>query len=203
MMCNELDEKIGQVAQRPPDPVVDALSASVGCDLGCQAGQKTTQRPGPVPLQAEEVLELIYDPFDDLPLSRRPASVGFRPRPLGVVFGSGHYQRPIEIRPASFPLHTRKALVGQVGLVRVLDDEKVSYGAVVGGCLRQPEGADHALWADRKCYLEPVNPLGLRDAPAEGGLPGKQSLARSSHPHNGRDESSVQDMVDLRNTTER
>src|SRR5215204_568661 len=203
VMHNCSDQKVGQVAQRSSELVVEPLPAGVGCHLGRQAGQKTTQRLCPVPLQGEEVLELIYDPFDDLPLSRRPASVGFRPRPLGVVFGSGHYQRPIEIRPASFPLHTRKALVGQVGLVRVLDDEKVSYGAVVGGCLRQPEGADHALWADRKCYLEPVNPLGLGGAPPEGGLPGKQSLARSSHPHNGRNESSVQDMVDLRNTTER
>lgn len=39
MMRNELDEKIGQVTQRPSDPVVDPLSTSVGCDLGCQAGQ--------------------------------------------------------------------------------------------------------------------------------------------------------------------
>jgi hypothetical protein len=76
-MCNELDEKIGQVAQRPPAPVVDPLSASVGCDLGCQAGQKTTERLGPVALQAEEEFELIYDPFDDLLLSRRPTTVGF------------------------------------------------------------------------------------------------------------------------------
>ena len=62
-MCNELDEKIGQVAQRPPAPVVDPLYASVGCDLGCQAGQKTTERLGPVALQGEDVLELVYYPF--------------------------------------------------------------------------------------------------------------------------------------------
>jgi hypothetical protein len=93
-------------------------------------------------------------PSIDLPLSPRPATVAFRPRPLGVVFGSGRYQRSIEIQPASLLLNARKALVGQVGLVKVLADEKLSYGAVVGGCLRQPEGADHALWADRKCHLE-------------------------------------------------
>ena len=93
-------------------------------------------------------------PSIDLPLSRSPATLCFRPRPLGVVFGSGRYQRSIEIQPASLPLNARKALVGQVGLVKVLADEKLSYGAVVGGCLRQPEGADHALWADRKCHLE-------------------------------------------------
>src|SRR5215216_5356588 len=202
-MHNCSDQKVGQVAQRSSELVVEPLPAGVGCHLGRQAGQKTTQRLCPVPLQGEEVLELIYDPFDDLPLSRRPASVGFRPRPLGVVFGSGRHQCSIEIYPAPLPLHARKALVGQVGIVRVLDDEKVPYGPLVGGSLRQTKSADHALWADRKCYLEPVNPLGLRDAPAEGGLPSKQSLARSSYPHNGRDESSVQHMVDLRNTTER
>src|SRR5215217_1043084 len=77
---------------------------------------------------AQRSPELVYDPFDDLPLSRSPAMVGFRPRPLGVVFGSGRYQRSIEIQPATLPLNTRKALVGQVGIVKVLDDEKVCYG---------------------------------------------------------------------------
>src|SRR5919112_3296160 len=132
-------------------------------------------------------------PSIDLPLSRSPATVGFRPRPPGVVFGSGRYQRSIEIQPASLPLNARKALVGQVGLVRVLDDEKLPYGAIVGGCLCQPEGADHALWADRKRHLEPVNPLGLGGASAEGGLPAEGPLARSPHPHDGRDEGGVQD----------
>src|SRR5215207_9600060 len=202
VMHNRSDQKVGQVAQRSSELVVEPLPASVGRHLGRQAGQKTTQRPGPVALQGEDVLQLIYDPFDDLALARSPATVAFRPRPLGVVFGSGCYQRSIEIQPASLPLNARKALVGQVGFVRVLDDEKVPYGAVVGGRLRKPEGADHALWADRKRHLEAVNPLGLGGAPPEGGLPGKQPLARSSYPHHGRDESGVQDMVDLRNATE-
>jgi hypothetical protein len=60
--------------------------------------------------------------------------------------------------------------------VRVLDDEKVPYRALVGGGLRQPEGADHALWADRKRHLEAVNPLGLAGARAKGGLPQKSPL---------------------------
>ena len=97
------------MAQRSPELVVEPLCAGVGRHLGRQAGQKTTQRLGPVALQGEDVLELIYDPFDELPLSRRPATVGFRPRPLGVVLGSGRYQRSIEIRPA-LPLNARKAL---------------------------------------------------------------------------------------------
>jgi hypothetical protein len=128
MMRNELDEKVGQVTQRPPIiPVVEPLSTSVGRDLGRQAGQKPTQRLGPVALQGEDVLELVYDPFDDLPLSRSPATIRFRPRPLGVVLGSGRYQRSIEIRPASLPPNARKALVGQVGIVRVLDASIMRY----------------------------------------------------------------------------
>src|SRR5918995_2043160 len=202
VMHNRSDQQVGQVAQRSPELVVEPLPASVGRHLGRQAGQKTAQRLGPVALQGEEVLELVYDPFDDLALARSPAPICFRPRPLGVVFGSGRYQRSIEIQPASFPLNARKALVGQVGFVRVLDDEKVPYGALVGGRLRKPKGADHALWADRKRHLEAVNPLGLGGAPAEGGLPSKQPFARSSYPHDGRDESGVQDMVELRNSTE-
>ena len=34
LMCNCSDEKVGQVAQRSPKPVVEALSTGVGCDLG-------------------------------------------------------------------------------------------------------------------------------------------------------------------------
>ncbi len=34
LMCNCSDEKVGQVAQWPPEPVVEALSTGVGCDLG-------------------------------------------------------------------------------------------------------------------------------------------------------------------------
>src|SRR5918993_5629136 len=75
VMHNRSDQKVDQVAQRSPELVVEPLSASVGRHLGRQAGQKTTQRLGPVALQGEDVLELIYDPFDDLPLSRRPATV--------------------------------------------------------------------------------------------------------------------------------
>src|SRR5215208_7225747 len=91
VMHNRSDQKVGQVAQRSSELVVEPLPASVGRYLGHQAGQKTTQRPGPVALQGEEVLQLIYDPFDDLALARSPATVAFRPRPLGVVFGSGRY----------------------------------------------------------------------------------------------------------------
>jgi hypothetical protein len=129
-MHNRSDQKVGQVAQRSSKLVVEPLPAGVGRHLGRQAGQKAAERLGPVALQGEDVLELVYDPFYDLALSRSPATIRFRPRPLGVVFGSGRHQRSVEIRPASLPPNTRKALVGQVGLVRVLDDEVLSYGSL-------------------------------------------------------------------------
>src|SRR4051795_5465311 len=100
-----------------------------------------------------------------------PSDGRFSPTPSWSRFGSGRHQCSVELRPTPLPLNARKALVGQVGIVRVLDDEKLPYGPLVGGGLRQPEGADHALRADRKRHLEAVNPLGLGGAPAEGGLP--------------------------------
>ncbi len=62
--------------QRPTKLVVEPLPTGVGCDLGSQAGQKTTQRLGPVALQGEEVFQLVYDALDELALARRPATVG-------------------------------------------------------------------------------------------------------------------------------
>src|SRR5215204_1964302 len=50
VMHNCSDQKVGQVAQRAPEMVVEPLPAGVGCHLGCQAGQKSTQRLGPVAL---------------------------------------------------------------------------------------------------------------------------------------------------------
>src|SRR5215203_6338579 len=56
VMHNCSDQEVGQVAQRSPELVVEPLPAGVGCHLGRQAGQKTTQRLGLVALQGEEVL---------------------------------------------------------------------------------------------------------------------------------------------------
>ena len=44
LMCNCSDEKVGQVAQRPPDPGVETLPAGVGYDLGRQAGPSTENK---------------------------------------------------------------------------------------------------------------------------------------------------------------
>jgi hypothetical protein len=42
VMHNRSDQKVGQMAQRSSELVVEPLPAGVGRDLGCQAGQKPT-----------------------------------------------------------------------------------------------------------------------------------------------------------------
>src|SRR5918995_5418958 len=98
-MHNRSDQKVGQVSQWSPELVVEPLPAGVGRDLGCQAGQKTTERLGPVALQGEEVLQLVYDAFDELALARRPAAVDLGPSPLGIVLGCSGDQSSIALKP--------------------------------------------------------------------------------------------------------
>src|SRR5215213_6422525 len=50
VMHNRSDQKVGQVAQRSSELVVEPLPANVGHHLGRQAGQKTLKRLGPVAL---------------------------------------------------------------------------------------------------------------------------------------------------------
>jgi hypothetical protein len=66
-MHNRSGQKVGQVAQRSPQLVVEPLPASVGHHLGRHADQKPTQRLGPMELQGEDVFELIHTPSIDLP----------------------------------------------------------------------------------------------------------------------------------------
>ena len=83
--------------QRPTKLVVEPLPTGVGCDLGSQAGQKTSQRLGPVALQGEEVFQLVYDALDELALARRPATVGLRPSSLGIILGRGGDQSSVAL----------------------------------------------------------------------------------------------------------
>jgi hypothetical protein len=110
-MCNELDQQICQMTQRSAEGVVDALCAGVGRDL---LGRQTCQQPaeglGSVALQAEEVLELADHPLDDLPLARRPAPIGLRPRPAGIVFWGGRDESSVNLQPQPLPLYPREAL---------------------------------------------------------------------------------------------
>src|SRR5829696_1148215 len=197
-MCNELYEQICQVAQRSAERVVDLLCAGVGRDLGGQARQQPSQRLRTMTLQREEVLELAYDPFYDLALARGPAPIGLRPRPAGVVFRGGRNERSVKLHPQPLPLEPREALVGQVRSVAVGSYEGVAYGPLVGGRDGQPESGDHPLGVNHEGHLEAVYPLGLGGAASEACLAGEKPLARSPHPHDGRDEGSVHHAVDRR-----
>src|SRR5918992_3475651 len=97
-MHNFSDQQIGQAAQRTTELRVEALPAGVRGDLRCQTSQKPFEALRPVALQEEEVLELVYDPLDDLPLSWRPQPSGGVPRPLGVVLGVAATKAPYSER---------------------------------------------------------------------------------------------------------
>ena len=161
LMRNELDQQVRQVAKRPAERSVDSLGAGIRCDFGRKARQQPAQSLRPVALHTEEVLQLAYDPFYDLALAGRPTTIGFRPRPAGVLVRGGGYQSPVLLQPAPLPLHPRKAFVCQVRVVAVAGHEGVCYGPLVGGGLRQPEGGDDAPRIYHQRHLEAVDPLGL------------------------------------------
>jgi hypothetical protein len=69
------------MTQRTTELVVEVLSAGIGCYLRRQTRQKPFEGLRPVALQEELVLELVYDPLDDLAFSRRPAPIRLRPCP--------------------------------------------------------------------------------------------------------------------------
>jgi hypothetical protein len=94
-MHNLSDQQIGQAAQWASEPVVEVLPAGVGRDLGCQRSQQATKGLGPVALQNELILELVYNPLDDLALARSPTTIRLRPRPAGIVFGGGCHQSSV------------------------------------------------------------------------------------------------------------
>ena len=69
LMHNFSDQEIGQMAQRTTKFTVEVLPACVRCDLGRKARQEAPEGLRPVALQEEEILELVYDPLDDLALA--------------------------------------------------------------------------------------------------------------------------------------
>ena len=81
-------------------------------------------------------------------------------------------------------------------------DENIPDRPLVGSRLGQAEGCDHAFGGGGEPYLQPLNPLGLRDAPAESSLSGKQSLPARSYPHDRRNQGGVQDVIELRASRE-
>ena len=79
------------MAYRSAESGVEELAAGVGGDLGRQTGQQAVQRLGSVALQAEVVLELPDDPFDELSFTRGPSTNYPGPSPFGALLrGGGH-----------------------------------------------------------------------------------------------------------------
>src|SRR5215204_6640045 len=133
-----------------------------------------------------------------LPSEASPPTIRLRPRPAGVVLGRRRHQRSVSLHPKPLPLHPREAFVGQVRPVAIGGHEGLPYGPLVGGRRSQTESGDHAVGIYHQRRLEAVDPLGLGGAPAEGGLPAEEALARSSYPHDGRDEGGVHNAIDGR-----
>jgi hypothetical protein len=77
-MCNDLNQKIRQVAQWSPELIVQPLPTGVRRDLGGPTRQQPAQGLGSVTLQAEEVLELANHSLDDLALALEPVLQGSR-----------------------------------------------------------------------------------------------------------------------------
>jgi hypothetical protein len=82
--------------------------------------------------------------------------------------------------------------------VSVVRYEGFPYRTLVGGRRGQAEGAHYPLRVHHQRRLEPVDPLGLRGASPEGGLPGEQPFTARPHPHHRRDEGRIQDAIDRR-----
>src|ERR671925_383227 len=104
-MHNFSDQKVRQMTQRTTKLGVEILPAGVRCDLGRQTRQKPLESLRSVALQEEEVLELVYDPLDDLALGRRPQQIRLRPCSWGIVLRSRRHQSAMLPKPAPLPVH--------------------------------------------------------------------------------------------------
>src|SRR5215208_5080964 len=197
LLCNCSDQEVGKMAQRPAKSGVEQLPTGVGRHLGRQAAQQAAERLGPVPLQAEEVLELPDHSLDELPFARRPPARLLRPRPLGRDLRRGYYQCAMVPQPSPLPLNRGETFVGEEGVVPVGRNQEVAYGPLVAVGRRESEGNHDPFRVHRKGHLEAVHPLGLGYAAAEGGLSGEETLTTGSDPNQDRDQGGVQHVVDL------
>jgi hypothetical protein len=100
-MHNLSDQQISQVAQWASEPVVEVLPAAVDRDLGRQASQQPTKGLCPVTLQKELILELVYNPLDNLAFARGPTTIRIRARPAGIVLGGGCHQSSVFVQRRS------------------------------------------------------------------------------------------------------
>jgi PKD repeat protein len=133
------------------------------------------------------------DPVIGSPAADTRFTVGQKITLSGSATDSCHHSPKLP-KPMLLPGKRGESLVGQIGIVAVVANEKISDGSLVGGGLGQGEGGYDARRRDGQSHLEPVDPFGLRDAPPEGGLPTEQPLPASPHPHDRRDQGGVQDV---------
>jgi len=74
------------MVQRSAKREIDLLAAGVDRSLGRQGVSSLPIESGFGSAPAEEVLQLVYRPLDDLPLARRPPAIGLRPCPAVPLF---------------------------------------------------------------------------------------------------------------------
>src|SRR5215203_6153267 len=202
-MCNELDQQVRQVTKGPSEALTrwaQVYAATLAVRRASSppnvfARWRSTQKKS---FSWQITPSMIWC----LPSEANPTTIGLRPRPAGVVVWGGGYQSSVLLQPAPLPLHPRKPFVGQIRSVTVAGHEGVCYGPLVGGGLRQAEGGDDAPGIDHQGHPEALNPFGLRRAASKGRLPAEEPLARSPHPHDGRDEGRVHHAVDGRRIAE-
>ena len=80
LLSNYSDQKTCQMADRPPELVVEHLSDGVGGNLRRQTSEQASESFRAMALQGEEVFKLIYDAFDELPLAGCPPAIFLWPR---------------------------------------------------------------------------------------------------------------------------
>ena len=93
-MHNFLDQEIGQMTQRTTEFAVEVLPARVRCDLGRKTRQEAIEGLRAVALQEEDILELVYDPLDDLTLATSPSPCSLLPRLLALSCGVAATRAP-------------------------------------------------------------------------------------------------------------
>ena len=154
-------------------------------DLGRQAGPKPAEIMGPLPVQAEGMMELLIDRLDDLADSGEPAAQRLRPRPLAGALGRTEDLRPIglpphrmvclplkalidDIRPQGWAPHTWQPRVG----LAAQGKEGVGQGWVFGAGRAKAKAGNHLDWVDGQQQVEAFIPP-QTVTPADIGQPGQ------------------------------
>jgi hypothetical protein len=107
-------------------------------------------------------------------------------------------QRTVTPQPMSLPPTDEKPLSARYPSCLSEEMRKSPMGRSSQLAGSKAEGGDDSSEGYRKRHLDTVDPLRFRDRPAKGCLSGEEPLPARSNPDHRRDQSSVQDMIDLR-----